>query len=70
MTMTRILTAVLLADTVFCAHAEETGLKEAPIAQQEIIFAALDGNIDIIDKTLAQGYPPDARDPENRTVLM
>ncbi|VGO21704.1 ankyrin repeat domain-containing protein [Pontiella sulfatireligans] len=70
MTTTRIISAVLLAGTLFSARAEEAVLKAAPITQQEVIEAALYGKLDTINKALAQGYTADARDPENRTALM
>jgi len=65
----RIAFASLLLSTL-AASAEETAKKPSPIPQQEVIEAALSGKLEIIEKALAQGYKPDARDPENRTALM
>ena len=69
MAILRTLTVAVLAGTLLGAHAETTNTVET-ISQQEIVEAALYGKAETIGKALAQGYKPNARDPENRTVLM
>jgi uncharacterized protein len=69
MAIIRILTVAVLASTLLGTHAETTNTVEA-ISQQEIVEAALYGKAETIEKALKQGYGVNARDPENRTVLM
>ncbi|MBT8045579.1 MAG: ankyrin repeat domain-containing protein, partial [Pontiella sp.] len=43
---------------------------EAPVLAQEVMEAALYGQISTIEKALDSDYNPNQRDPENRTALM
>jgi len=70
MTATRFICITSIALTVLNAQAEDVAKKSTPIPQQEVIEAALYGKIETLDKALANGYQVNARDPENRTVLM
>ena len=54
----------LLSALLITVHAQET------ISQQEVVEAALYGQIATVKTALKQGYKPDTRDPENRTALM
>ncbi|WP_372807441.1 ankyrin repeat domain-containing protein [Pontiella sp.] len=69
MSMIRIFAAVAMASALLNVNAETTN-QVAAITQQEVVEAALYGKIDVVEKALAQGYAVNARDPENRTVLM
>ena len=66
--MIRLMASAALLTLSMVAEAEEK--KPEPIPQQEVIEAALHGKLETIEKALAEGYKPDARDPENRTALM
>jgi ankyrin repeat protein len=70
MSSTRTLLIALTTMAVLSSHAAEETKKTTSISPQEAVEAALDGKVDIIEKALAQGYKPDTRDPENRTLLM
>jgi ankyrin repeat protein len=70
MSAIRALFIALITLALFSAHAADETEKPASISPQEAIEAALEGKIETIEKALAQGYNPDTRDPENRTLLM
>ena len=70
MSAIRALFITLITMAILSAHAAEETTKPVSISPQEAIEAALDGKVDIIEKALAQGYKPDTRDPESRTLLM
>jgi ankyrin repeat protein len=63
-----VITALLVL--AFAASAEEQPKPAQSIPQQEIIEAALGGNLAVVEKALAQGYKPDTPDREGRTILM
>lgn len=52
------------------ALAETTTNLVATIPTQEVMNAALEGKVDIVEKALSQGFKPDVRDSQNRTALM
>jgi ankyrin repeat protein len=63
-----MITALLVL--AFSASAEEQPKPIKSIPQEEIIEAALGGNLAVVEKALAQGYKPDTPDREGRTILM
>ncbi|MEE9368436.1 MAG: ankyrin repeat domain-containing protein [Pontiella sp.] len=69
MNLTRFLSVALLSGTLN-AHAQVTTNQVEIITQQEVIEAALYGKIATVETALKQGFKPDSRDPDNRTVLM
>lgn len=69
MKLIRILLSALLISCIQSAYAQ-TNATATAISQQEIVEAALYGKIDTVKKALEQGYKPDERDPEKRTILM
>jgi ankyrin repeat protein len=64
----RMITSLLVF--AFAASAEEQTKPVKPIPQQEIIEAALGGNLTVVEKALAQGYKVDTPDEQGRTALM
>ena len=63
-----LITALLVL--AFASSAEEEPKPTKSIPQEEIIAAALGGNLAVVEKALAQGYKPDTPDREGRTTLM
>ena len=70
MSAIRALFVALTTMVLLSVHAAEEPTKPASISPQEATEAALEGKVETIEKALAQGYNPDTRDPENRTLLM
>lgn len=68
MTTLRILAAALCL-ALSSARAQSTN-KVATVSQQEMIEAALNGKVAVIDKGLEQKFDVNRTDPEKRTVLM